>query len=35
MLSGAMGGSTDEEQSNNIDKIIRNITKEVVINKNI
>jgi hypothetical protein len=33
MLSGAMGGSTDEEQTNNIDKIIRNITKEVVINK--
>jgi hypothetical protein len=35
MLFTAMGGSTDEEQSNNIDKIIRNITKEVVINKNI
>jgi hypothetical protein len=33
MLSGAMGGSTDEEQFNNLDKIIRNITKEVVINK--
>jgi hypothetical protein len=35
MLFTAMGGSTDEDQSNNIDKIIRNITKEVVINKNI
>ena len=34
MLYSAMGGSTDEEQSNNIDKIIRNITKEVVIDKN-
>jgi len=33
MLFTAMGGSTDEEQSNNLDKIIRNITKEVVINK--
>ena len=33
MLFMAMGGSTDEEQFNNLDKIIRNITKEVVINK--
>ena len=28
-----LSGSTDEEQFNNLDKIIRNITKEVVINK--
>ena len=33
MLFTAMGGSTDEEQLNNFDKIIRNITKEVVIDK--
>jgi hypothetical protein len=33
MLFTAMGGSTDDEQSNNLDKIIRNITKEVVIDK--
>ena len=35
MLSGAMGGSTDDEQSKNLDKIIRNIAKEVIIDKNI
>jgi len=35
MICEAMGGSTDEEQSKNIDKIIRTITKEVVIDKNI
>ena len=35
MLSGVMGGSTDDEQSKNLDKIIRNITKEVIIDKNI
>ena len=35
MLSGAMGGSTDDEQSKNLEKIIRNITKEVIIDKNI
>ena len=34
MLFTAMGGSTDEEQSKNLDKIIRNITKEVIIDKN-
>jgi hypothetical protein len=33
MLCGAMGGSTDEEQTKNLEKIIRNITKEVVIDK--
>ena len=33
MLFTAMGGSTDDEQSNNLDKIIRNIIKEVVIDK--
>ena len=33
MLSGAMGGSTDDEQSKNLDKIIRNITREVIIDK--
>jgi len=35
MLFTAMGGSTDDEQSKNLDKIIRNITKEVIINKTI
>ena len=30
-----MGGSTDDEQSKNLDKIIRNIAKEVIIDKNI
>ena len=33
MLSGAMGGSTDEEQTKNMDKIIRKITREVVIGR--
>jgi hypothetical protein len=35
MICNAMGGSTDEEQSKNLNKIIRNITKEVIIDKNI
>jgi hypothetical protein len=35
MIFTAMGGSTDDEQCKNLDKIIRNITKEVVIDKNI
>ena len=35
MLFTAMGGSTDDEQSNNLEKIIRNITKEVIIDKNL
>ena len=35
MLFDVMGGSTDEEQSKNLEKIIRNITKEVIIDKNI
>jgi hypothetical protein len=35
MIFTAMGGSTDEEQSKNLDKIIRNIAKEVTIDKNI
>ena len=34
MLFDVMGGSTDEEQSKNLEKIIRNITKEVIIDKN-
>ena len=33
MIFTAMGGLTDEEQSKNLDKIIRNITKEVIIDK--
>ena len=33
MLCNAMNGSTDDEQEKNMDKIIRNITKEVVIDK--
>ena len=33
MLCSAMNGSTDEEQEKNMEKIIKNITKEVVINK--
>ena len=35
MVFTALGGSTDEEQANNFNKIIRNITKEVVIDKTI
>ena len=35
MICEVMGGSTDEEQAKNIDKIIKTIAKEVVINKNI
>jgi len=34
MLCNAMNGSTDDEQEKNMDKIIRNITKEVIIDKN-
>lgn len=34
MLCNAMNGSTDDEQEKNMEKIIRNITKEVVIDKN-
>jgi hypothetical protein len=33
MLCNAMNGSTDDEQDKNMEKIIRTITKEVVINK--
>jgi hypothetical protein len=33
MLCNAMNGSTDDEQEKNMEKIIRNITKEVVIDK--
>jgi hypothetical protein len=33
MLCNAMNGSTDDEQEKNMDKIVRNITKEVVIDK--
>ena len=35
MLCNAMNGSTDNEQEKNMEKIIRNITKEVIIDKNI
>lgn len=35
MLSNAMNGSTDEEQSKNMNKIVKNIAKEVIIDKNI
>lgn len=34
MLCNAMNGSTDDEQEKNMEKIIRNITREVVIDKN-
>ena len=34
MLCNAMNGSTDDEQEKNMEKIIRTITKEVVIDKN-
>ena len=30
-----MNGSTDEEQSKNMDKIVKNIAKEVIIDKGI
>lgn len=33
IVLNSMAGSTDEEQKNNINKIIRNVTKEVVIEK--
>jgi signal peptidase I len=35
MLSNAMNGSTDEEQCKNMNKIVKNIAKEVIIDKNI
>jgi signal peptidase I len=35
MLSNAMNGSTDEEQNKNMNKIVKNIAKEVIIDKNI
>ncbi len=35
MICNTMSGSTEEEQEKNINKIIKNITKEVIINKNI
>jgi signal peptidase I len=34
MLSNAMNGSTDEEQYKNMNKIVKNIAKEVIIDKN-
>ena len=34
MICNAMSGSTKEEQNNNIQKVIRNVAKEVVIDKN-
>jgi hypothetical protein len=33
MLCNAMNGSTDDEQEKNMEKIIRTITREVVIEK--
>jgi len=33
MLCNAMNGSTDDEQEKNMEKILRNITKEVIIDK--
>jgi hypothetical protein len=33
MICNVMNGSTKEEQESNLNKIIRNITKEVVIDK--
>jgi hypothetical protein len=33
MICNTMGGSTDEEQHKNMEKIIRNISREVVIDK--
>jgi hypothetical protein len=35
MLCNAMCGSSDEEQTKNMDKIVKNISKEVIIDKNI
>ena len=35
MICNSMSGSSDEEQSKNLNKIIKNITKEVIIDKNI
>jgi hypothetical protein len=35
MLCNARNVSTDDEQEKNMEKIIRNITKEVVIDKNL
>jgi signal peptidase I len=34
MLCNAMNGSTDEEQNKNMNKIVKNIAKEVIIDKN-
>jgi transketolase len=35
MICNTMGGSTDEEQTRNLEKIIRNITKVTVIDKSV
>jgi len=35
MICNTMGGSTDEEQNKNLNKIIKNITKEVIIDKTV
>ena len=35
MITNVMNGSTDEEQSKNMNKIVKNIAKEVIIDKNI
>jgi hypothetical protein len=34
IISNSMSGSTTEEQKNNIDKIIKNVSKRVIIDKN-
>ena len=34
ILLNSMSGSTKEEQVNNVNKVIKNVSKEVVINKN-
>jgi len=33
IVLNSMSGSTEEEQKNNINKIIKNVAKEVIINK--
>jgi len=35
IVFNSMSGSTEEEQHSNLQKIIKNVVKEVVINKNI
>ena len=35
MICNVMSGSTVEEQQSNLQKVIKNVTKEVIIDKNI